>query len=353
MMGLFTRESGKKQQDVAEEPGATAVSDASHDAARDFSAGGTWEKAGDGAVGNAGDMEIDIRLDQDLTDYAEQSRHARREEIALDFDLSVPANQGLSFVETQVLNFDPSRRFSQQIEINLAKLGKAGFITPETVNDELSHNFRQLKRPILNNVLGKGATVLDNANLVMITSSVPGEGKTFSAINFALSIAMEQDKRVLLIDADVNKPSHHEYFGVSSAAGLTDLLTGKVDDVSKIIYRSNIPRLSVMFAGGRTKHSTELFASQAMGNFVTDLSSRYPDRVIIFDSAPLLLPTEASVLASHMGQIVLIIEAEKTGHQLVRRSLDMLSNRILLLVLNKMREKSDMGSYGSYGSYED
>jgi protein-tyrosine kinase len=298
-------------------------------------------------------FEIDIRLDQDLTDFAKQQKQSRYKEADLDFDLDKPGSEGLSFIETQILKINPTRSFSQKFEVKQKTLCDAGFITPGNYNSILSNSFRALKRPVLNNVMGKGATVLDNANLIMLTSSFEGEGKTFSAINMALSIAMEKDKRVLLIDADVNKPSHHKYFGLEMDHGLTDLLLEQVDDVSKVIYKTNIPSLSLMFAGNRTPHATELFASNAMQNFVNDLSSRYEDRIIIFDSAPLLLPTEASVLASHMGQIILVVEAEQTRHESVMKSLEMLSNRIVLLLLNKMQEKNDQGSYGYHANHED
>ena len=301
---------------------------------------------------------VDIPLDKDLAAYAERSKHARQEEVELDFDLTGPGMNEPSALELQVLSIDPTRSFSHQIDLNLRKLAMQEFITPDNVSTPLSHNFRRLKRPILNNVLGKGATVLDNANLVMFTSSFPNEGKTFSAINMAMSIALERDKRVLLIDADVTKPSHHDIFGVEMQSGIMDLLMGEVDDVSKIIYKTNLPSLSLMFSGHMTPHAPELFASQAMETFVTELSKRYDDRVIVFDAAPLLLPTEASVLASLMGQIVLVIEAEKTRPNDVKMSLDMLSNRIVLLLLNKVRAGNDMAGYGygygyGYGNQKD
>jgi len=299
------------------------------------------------------EFDIDIRLDHDLSDYAEQSKRSRFKEADLDLDFSSQGNEELSFIETQILRVNPTRSFSHQVDVDLKRLGNAGYITPDHVNTILSNTFRQLKRPLLNNVLGKGATVLDNANLVMITSPLAGEGKTFSAINMAMSIAMEQDKRVLLIDADVNKPSHHEIFGIDTQHGLTDLLMNRVDDVSKVIYKTNIPSLSLMFAGNRTPHATELFAGKAMEKFINELSERYEDRIVIFDSAPLLLPTEASVLASHMGQIIMVVEAEKTRHEVVKKSLEMLSNRVVLLLLNKMREKNDQGNYGYYGKYKE
>jgi exopolysaccharide/PEP-CTERM locus tyrosine autokinase len=258
------------------------------------------------------DFEIDVRLDQDLTDYVKQSKHSRFKEAELDLDLTNPSSEELSFIESQILKINPTRSFSHQIEVSLKKLDDAGFVTPNNDNSILSNTYRALKRPVLNNVMGKGATVWDNANLIMLTSSFEGEGKTFSALNMAMSIAMERDKRVLLIDADVNKPSHHKYFGQEMKQGLTDLLLERVDDMSKVIYKTDIPSLSLMFAGKRATHATELFASKAMENFVNELSARYDDRIIIFDSAPLLLPTEAGVLASHMGQIILVVEAEHT-----------------------------------------
>ena len=168
----------------------------------------------------------------------------------------------------------------------------------------------------------------------------------------AMSIAMERDQRVLLIDADVTKPSHHKYFGVKMQKGIIDYIMGDVDDVSEIIYKTDIPSLSLMFSGKESPHSVELFASKAMASFLEEMSSRYDDRVIIFDAAPLLLPTEASVLAAHMGQVVLVIEAEKTRHDEVRRSLDMLGNRIVLLLLNKVRDGAEQATYG-YGSRAD
>ena len=323
----------------------------SQQAATDYSPNRALAEEADEPASGLPEFDIDIRLDQDLTEYAERSRHARTEEAELDFDLTEPGNEELSFIETQVLRINPVKSFSHQVDLDLKKLDSEGYITPADMSSVLSNTFRQLKRPIINNVRGKGATVLDNANLVMFTSSVAGEGKTFSAINMAMSIAMEHDQHVLLVDADINKPSHHDIFGVQSKTGLTDLLTGRVDDVSKVIYKTNVPSLSLMFAGSRTPHATELFASKAMANFLEEMSSRYEDRIIIFDSAPLLLPTEASVLATHMGQVILVVEAEKTRHESVKSSLEKLSNRIVLLLLNKMRETNDMGVYGGYGDY--
>lgn len=357
-MNILTRTFAKMKKNAALDPDVPADLDVQTDpdgptSAQDYSQVNTGENGIDTAAKPLPEFDIDIRLDEDLSDYTEQTRDARYKDASLDFDLSVPGNQDLSFVETQVLNINTSRSFSNQVEVDLKKLDKEGFITPDTVNTVLSNTFRQLKRPLLNNMMGKGATVVDNGNLIIFTSSLAGEGKTFSAINMAMSIAMEKDKRVLLIDADVNKPTHHHIFGLKMQQGLTDLLMGRVNDVSKVIHKTNVPSLSLMFSGNKTPHATELFASKAMEDFVAELSRRYEDRVIIFDSAPLLLPTEASVLASQMGQVVLVIEAEKTRLESVNKSVRMLSNSIVLMLLNKMRESSHQGSYGFTGNYEE
>ena len=295
------------------------------------------------------DDEIDVRLDQDIADFATPPLESMYKEIDLDIDLTESLGVGDEFIESKVLDINRLRPFSHQVDINLSRLNRNGFISPEQANSILSTTFRRIKRPLLNNVLGKGATVIDNANLIMVTSSLSGEGKTFTSINLALSMAMEKDKKILLVDADVSKPSHDEILGIASRYGFVDFLTGKVNDVSKIIKKTNLPSLSLMSAGCVTPHAVEIFASEKMGSFLAELSDRYSDRVIIFDSAPLLLPTEASVLASHMGQVVVVVEAEITDQKLVRQSVDMLDNRIVLLVLNKARQQSDFGDYGYYG----
>lgn len=248
-----------------------------------------------------------------------------------------------------ILSINPLNPFSNQVELDLNKLNDEGYITPIHANTLLSNTFRMIKRPILNNAQGKGASVVNHANIVMVTSSVPSEGKTFSAINLAISIALEKNKHVLLIDADVNKPSHHDIFNLEGNRGLTDVLSSRVDDLSEVLFKTNIPKLTLMSAGHEYAHATELLASEAMEQFVMELSNRYPDRIVIFDSPPLLLTTESSVLASHMGQVVLVVEAEKTLTLQVKKSLTLLQNEIVLLTLNKMRVKNEIGNYGYYG----
>ncbi len=239
-------------------------------------------------------------------------------------------------------------KHSNNLHIDLNKLNNEGFLTPKHPDSPLSSIFRMIKRPILNNAKGKGASIVEHPNLIQVTSSFANEGKTYSAINIAISIAMEKDLNVLLIDADIRKPSLAKTFDIDVEQGLTDLLSGEVNDMSKVLYNTNIPSLTIMCAGKPHPNGTELLSSDAMHQFIKEVSTRYPDRIIIFDSPPLLQTTESTTLASHMGQVVLVVEAETTLAPQIKKSIEILQNEIVLLLLNKQREKKNDITYG-YG----
>jgi len=269
--------------------------------------------------------------------------------IPLDIDLTDISVDREVYADSGVLSVNPLHPFSHQVSLDIADLDRQGYITPKQSNTPLTNSFRMIKRPLLNIAAGKGSASPGNPNVIMICSSVSGEGKSFTAINLAISIAMERDKHVLLIDADVVKPTHHKIFRLGARDGLTDLLLGRVRDMSDVIFKTNIPSFSVMVAGRIVDHATELLASQAMEDFIDEIAGRYSDRIIIIDSPPLLMTTEASVLAPHMGQVILVVEAEKTLRHQVEMSLGLLSNEVTFLVLNKMRGSDDGGGYGYYG----
>ena len=183
----------------------------------------------------------------------------------------------------------------------------------------------------------------------MVTSAYSGEGKSFCAINLAMSIAAERDTYVLLVDADVAKPSIPSELQIQTSAGLMDCLVDPHLDVGEVVLPTNVDRLSVLPAGRRHEQATELLASAAMGTLVDHLSSRYDDRIIIFDSPPMLMTTEARVLASYMGQIVMVVEAGRTPRDAVSDALAALgSPQMVGMVLNKSREARH-GGYEGYG----
>ncbi|HEV7915191.1 MAG TPA: XrtA-associated tyrosine autokinase, partial [Albitalea sp.] len=190
---------------------------------------------------------------------------------------------------------------SKTVEIDLKRLHAMGYLTPEQPRAQIADEFRVIKRPLLTNVNGKSAAPVENANLIMVTSSLPGEGKTFVAINLAISMAMELEKTVLLIDADVSRPSVLSRLGLSSSPGLLDVLADSSIELSDALLRTNIDKLSILPAGAPRGRATELLASDSMSRLLDDMATRYADRILVFDAPPLLPSTESRVLATRMG----------------------------------------------------
>ncbi|MEI6333026.1 MAG: XrtA-associated tyrosine autokinase [Methylococcaceae bacterium] len=241
------------------------------------------------------------------------------------------------------------------VQIEWTHLSKLGFVTPGDSNTQAIEEYRNIKRPIVSNAFGKGSVGINRANLILVTSSVPGEGKTFTAINLAFSIANERDKQVLLIDADVARPSISRVLGIKSGSGLIDYLDEEDMPFSNVILDTNMPGFKIVPAGKLHKHSTELLSSNKMALLVDELSSRYPDRIIIFDSPPLLAATQGEILAKLVGQVLLVVEAERTLQSMVMESVDKLAScDVVLAVFNKSNKNMDSGYYGygyGYGQY--
>jgi len=242
---------------------------------------------------------------------------------------------------------------SQVQSINLARLHRMGVVSPDAEKSQVAEEFRIIKRPLIANAFGQGAARVKNGNLIMITSSLPGEGKSFCAINLAISMAMEMDRTVLLIDADVAKPRIPEYLGIHADKGLLDVLQDKDLKLSDVLIKTDIAKLTVLPAGRTYKRATELLASAAMTRLIEDIGNRYPDRIILFDSPPLLATSESSVLATHMGQIVMVVEAEKTSQEAVREALSHIQScEVVGMLLNKTTPTPGADYYyGYYGSY--
>ncbi len=237
-------------------------------------------------------------------------------------------------------------------KFNWEYLKEHGFICEENSHSVISEEYRSIKRPLVINAVGARKKDIQRSNLILITSSIPNEGKTFTAINLALSIAAELDKKVLLIDADVSKPSVAKVLGIKKKVGLIEYLEGEIEELSDIILRTEIDGLRIIPAGKRHKFSTELLASNKMADLAQELSDRYPDRIVIFDSPPLLATTQAEVLASLVGQVVLVVAAESTSQNIVMESVKKLNScaDVVLTLLNKTQRSMDTSYYG-YGQY--
>jgi protein-tyrosine kinase len=245
------------------------------------------------------------------------------------------------------LHVDDDGRPSRHVDLDFARLKANGFVTPDAGATQIAEEFRVIKRPIIRNALGQGA--VKHGNLVMVTSALPSEGKTFTSVNLALSIASEVDSTVLLVDGDVAHPSIPELLGAPHGPGLLDLLTRDNLDFGDALVKTNVDKLSLLPAGSRHRRSTELLASEQMASLLREIASRYRDRIIIFDSPPLLATTEARVLATNMGQIVMVVAADATSQHAVNQALATVENcEIVLMVLNKA-SRTDVGTY--YGYY--
>ncbi len=240
---------------------------------------------------------------------------------------------------------------SQRGSVDLTRLRLMGALTPDAGRSKIAEEYRLIKRPLLTNALGHaGNPPVPNGNLIMVTSSVPGEGKSFTAINLAISMATELENTVLLVDADVAKSSVVRYLGLSSEKGLLDVLRDPSVELSDVLIKTDIAKLTVLPSGRGFAHATELLASSAMKTFVKDISTRYHDRIIIFDCPPLLATSEASVLATYMGQIVFVVEAESTPQEAIKEALSHLNDcEHVGIVLNKAPIKTGAGDYYGYG----
>ncbi|MBK7593514.1 MAG: tyrosine-protein kinase family protein [Betaproteobacteria bacterium] len=238
---------------------------------------------------------------------------------------------------------------SRAVTLDLARLSAAGIITPDAPRSQIADEFRIVKRPLLANASGKGAARVKNGNLIMVTSALPGEGKSFSAINLAMSIAMELDHTVLLVDADVARPSVPRMLDLEPAKGLLDVLVDDSVDLRGVLLKTNVEKLSILQAGTKHPRATELLASDAMNRLLDDMAQRYADRIIIFDSPPLLLTTESPVLATHVGQVVVVVEAQRTPQNAVKQALAAIDAcPVKMMMLNKGRVASGGDGYG-YG----
>lgn len=233
-------------------------------------------------------------------------------------------------------------------KIDVDRLRRQNVITPDSERSAISENFRRIKRHILANITGPDAG--PTTNLVMITSALPGEGKTFCAVNLAISIAMEMDRTVLLVDADVARPTVTSVLGIQNEAirGLMDILRDPSADLTSVLCKTDIGKLSILPAGTRHARSTEMLASERMRVLLEEMARRYHDRIIIFDSPPLLAASEASVLASRMGQILVVVESGRTTETALKDALARIEPRnVLGVVLNKGKAPGD-GYYGGY-----
>ena len=271
-------------------------------------------------------------------------------ETAVDLHQRVPEPVAAHIV-AQPVQTRPTAPFTgKTASIDLVALGEAGFIVPGAPPSTLSEEFRLVKRQLLIQAFGgRNAPALDKGRLMLTCSAHANEGKTFCSVNLALSMATETDIEVLLVDADVAKPEVLSTLGLPGGAGLMDALADPRIDVETLVIKTNIPGLSVLPAGRQSNNDTELLASDRTHELIAQLASSNPRRIILFDSAPALAASPASVLALHVGQILLVVRADETTESELREALAMLDgNARVQMVLNSVTYSGSNRKFGHY-----
>ena len=252
----------------------------------------------------------------------------------------------------------PPRRI---VHLDMQQLDAAGFLPPDHKQRQIGDQFRHIKRPLLAAALGRGTDAVPNGRLIMLASSLPGEGKTFTSVNLALSMALEKDISVLLVDADVAKPHISRMFGIDAEPGLLEALQDDALDVESLVLPTDVPGLSLLPAGKPSETATELLASKRMQAVVSALGAvRERNRVVLFDSPPLLLTSESRALAQPMGQVVLVVRAARTPQHAVFDAISCLGGQKPVALVLNMSEVVDAagyyyrnGAYGDYATYGD
>jgi exopolysaccharide/PEP-CTERM locus tyrosine autokinase len=247
----------------------------------------------------------------------------------------------------------PSRS-GKFIKIDREALRVAGLLPTAEHERRQASEFRQIKRPLIAAAMGTGSARVPDGQAIMVASALPGEGKTFTSINLAMSIAMEKDVSVLLVDADVPKPHISRIFSVDQELGLLDALVDESLDVESLIIPTDIPGLSILPAGRQTETATELLSSHRMRQVVESIAAADPSRIAIFDSPPLLLTSESRALAGMVGQIAVVVRAGATLRASVHDALESLgnsrANKYVGLILNQSEAAAPNVYYG-YGDY--
>lgn len=237
-----------------------------------------------------------------------------------------------------------------KIEIDLDMLAKKGFVSTTSDRQIINEEYRVIKRKLLDNAFGPLSKSLNNSNVIMVTSSRQGEGKTFTAINLALSIALEQDKTVLLVDADVLRPNIMRTLELKNEQGLMEYLLGDKENIAEVMCRTNLDNLRIISAGKSHHLSAELLASERMFDAVEEFANRYPDRIVIVDTPPLLGINETAILANLAGQALVVTEEFKTKLFDVEKAVKHLNPEMAIgFVVNKTEQVNLEG--GGYGYY--
>ena len=239
-------------------------------------------------------------------------------------------------------------------EIDRVALAELGFIVPEGPVTGIAEEFRLIKHQLLADIERRHDSADDRLRSVLIASAQPKSGKTFCAINLALSLAGERDVEVLLVDGDFPKPDALSTLGIADdGPGMVDALADPSADPEAFIIRTDVPSLSVLPAGRKTNNVPELLASDRTREVLARLVAGDRRRIILFDSPPALMASHATVLAGHVGQALVVVRADQTTEADLRETLGLLTGcDHVSLVLNGAGLGVTGRKFGAYDGYD-
>jgi receptor protein-tyrosine kinase len=260
-----------------------------------------------------------------------------------------PAEAPATTTREPVAREAPASRAAGRVVLDVAALRRDGRLVEQSLAHRTEEEFRRIKWPLLNSIMGReGARPAAN-NVVLVTSAIPGEGKTFNALNLALSMAREPDLQVLLVDGDVAQPALTASLGLNGRTGLTNLIVDESLRVEDVVSETSVERLRVMPAGSRRDDAPELLSSARMQRVIDEIAARTSPGVVIFDSPPVLATNESQVLSRYAGQVLMVVRADFTEQRLVSEALALLDrSRPVSAVLNRVEASLVSRYYGHY-----
>lgn len=247
-----------------------------------------------------------------------------------------------------------SRDLKQIVELDVARLREAGRLPPVELVKQTEDEIRRIKWPLLNSIAGRDGAVQARNNVILVTSALPSEGKTFVSLNLALSIVRDREMRVILVDGDVARPGLTPALGLDDRPGLNDVLEDVGRDISSVTYQTDVEGFFFVPAGKWNERAPEFFAGSRMPQVIEDLARRVGNGVIIIDSPPLLATNEAQVVTRYVGQVLMVVHADETEQRAVLDALALVDKATpVCAVLNRVKASALSRYYGQYyyGSY--
>jgi protein-tyrosine kinase len=262
---------------------------------------------------------------------------------------ALPSPGGVAPVSQPV---DAAPQSTKRLTVDINALRAGGYLPEEEKDRQFADHYRHIKRPLIQKALADHAGAAADPRLLMVTSALPGDGKTFTSINLAFSMALERDISILLVDSDVAKHHITDIFGLGDQKGLLDALTDERLDPESLVVPTSVRGFSILPAGRRVEGGTaELMSSNRMRQIATILGARNSRRILLLDSPPLLITNEGRAIVKVVGQVVLVVRAGETPLHAVEAAIGMFDEKQMGgMILNQVKGGLTEGYYG-YGAY--